>query len=499
MERFETRYPNEDFCLYKDFPFNQAIYIFDKLYLKILLTQDTPTCTFLWLTQFYPIYQNFTTASNSNYFNLKNRAYAKLFTNLSSKCDFKQKLKSCNRSNWIFHRSSHSSDYDGEFQLVADLTHVILIFLSPPICLFGLWTNILVIVTITSDVKKQKELKEMRHYDYMRLNSCVHCLILLVQLPSMLNECTHEFWCSTLHRTVPAQYFKIVVGEFLGTSLRFMSNFTYLGFTLSRLSLIGKEHGKLVMYVAKDKSIKVYLCITIVLSLLLSIVRYFRYLPNQMDYISTGAADMYPDKLVFVAVGELREHFHVRLFSIFNVLCDLCNYAVFIVVNLILDSVMVVELKKTLKEKAEKCGETEKQKRKNEITIKRAILMVVLNAVFNLVLKFPLLLNTFFEFYSNEVDENLVTAQGKIKEKNFIYNYFVFRNGSEPFELAANLFYFISISFSIWFFYKFDRNFQVSFDRAILKEDLVVVKDVKKSKKFVSKLVLNGLYENFKI
>lgn len=55
---FEKQYPDEDFCLYRDFPFQQLVIIKDSIYQSRIDLNRTemPTCTFLWITQYYPLY-----------------------------------------------------------------------------------------------------------------------------------------------------------------------------------------------------------------------------------------------------------------------------------------------------------------------------------------------------------------------------------------------------------------------------------------------------------
>ncbi|MBI3190211.1 NAD(P)-dependent oxidoreductase [archaeon] len=84
--------------------------------------------------------------------------------------------------------------------------------------------------------------------DYVYVDDVVDALLLGFEKSGLYNVGT-GMECSTTR----------VVSQFLGTYLRFLANFTYLAFLLSRLWLIGKEHGKLVIYMAKNKSIKVYI------------------------------------------------------------------------------------------------------------------------------------------------------------------------------------------------------------------------------------------------
>jgi hypothetical protein len=132
------------------------------------------------------------------------------------KCEFEKKVEVCNRS--TFTKFSTNSHNYFENKIIFDFMDTIVIFGTLFICLFGIFNNILVIISI-SDIKKQKELKNFLHYDYMRINSIVNCIILVIPIVGLINECTEQFWCSDISRLVFVQYYKIVVSQFLGTSL----------------------------------------------------------------------------------------------------------------------------------------------------------------------------------------------------------------------------------------------------------------------------------------
>lgn len=488
IEQLAYRYPDEDFCLYKDFPFNQLVYIYDIGFwdLKFRNMNNIPTCTFLWLAQFYPLYHVNTKHTSENRY-LTKRVYYNYFVNLSKVCDFKTKLEACKKARFTL--GSSDSSYDENIRVTSDFIHLILIFLSPFICLFGLFTNLLVILTVLH-IKKQKDLKDFRHYDYMRINSIVHCILLIIQIFGMINECTQEFWCSQIQHLMFIQYYKIVFSQFLDTSLRFLSNFTYLAFSLCRLSLIGKEHGKLVMYVSQEKSIKLYMIITVFLSLTLGVVKYFEYFPNEMEIASIRVDFSFPEKFVFL--GRLQDIDKTRAFLIVNSLCDLINYLIFSAIHLFMDIKIFKELKKTINEKAERTEQSEKQKRKNEQTIKRAMTMVILNLTSNLLLKFPLLLNAFIEFYVEEIQRETVDQNDNyIYSKNFIFYYCYYYKSCDWFDLFSNLLFYVSISLSFLFFFKFDKNFESSFRRSVLKEDeyIKVEKKIVSNKKITTNVI----------
>lgn len=104
---FEKRFADEDFCLFKAFPFEQLVFIEDDLFrywfdMNVTKTNATrhgpvPTCTFLWLVHLYPIYKANKIAISSVY---KNDVYAEIFKVDIGKCGFEKRLEKCNSSNF---------------------------------------------------------------------------------------------------------------------------------------------------------------------------------------------------------------------------------------------------------------------------------------------------------------------------------------------------------------------------------------------------------------
>lgn len=71
------------------------------------------------------------------------------------------------------------------------------ILISPVICLLGTIGNVLVVV-VTSKKTNEKSLKE-NQYLYMKLKSIANCLILLIQIFSLLSDCQSKYtgiYCS---------------------------------------------------------------------------------------------------------------------------------------------------------------------------------------------------------------------------------------------------------------------------------------------------------------
>jgi hypothetical protein len=263
-------------------------------------------------------------------------------------------------------------------------------------------------------IKKDKELKDRRHYDFMRINSATNCFVFTIKIVGLINECTSEFWCSQIHRLVGVQYYKLIFTELFGTSLRFFSNLTFIAFQLCRLALIGQEHGKLVEKVSKTLSIKRLLTYFACLSFVFSIVKYFRYQINDEDLytytplelIQLKPLDEYPAKFssidnknnVFGEGEYIPKIVEVRsetwAFIIINSLSDILNYPVFFIICLVLDIVTCVELRKTLSKKVVTDKKVEEEKQE---AIFKSTLLIILNALCNIFLKLPMTLNSIFE------------------------------------------------------------------------------------------------------
>ena len=146
-----------------------------------------------------------------------------------------------------------------------------------PISLLGLITNFIVVLVILK--KENSELfKEYKQYTYLYLNSIICILISLIELFSWMTECFYPFevFCPEIRELVAIQFFKIIFAECFVTMSRYMLNFTYIAFSLNRISLIGKDHGKLVTFMS-ELGVKKYILATFLISCSLSWIKGFKF------------------------------------------------------------------------------------------------------------------------------------------------------------------------------------------------------------------------------
>ena len=213
----------------------------------------------------------------------------------------------------------------------------------PFVCLLGIVSNSLVIYTV-SRKSNEKQFKE-NQYKYMRLNAIFNILILVIEPFTLISECRdyNSLFCSPIRYWQFSQYFKIIFGEYFSNVFRLAANFTYVQFALNRLSLIGKDHGKLVTNAAKLK-MRQYIWRIIIPCLILPVIKIFRYFPNSYRI----SAD-YP-----IPIGYYFKYFSKALMFVymsFNITFDILNSFVFLLVNFIIDVSLAIRMKQTIEEK----------------------------------------------------------------------------------------------------------------------------------------------------
>lgn len=454
-------FPDEDFCIYREFPFNQmAILIRDYKSKQLNEFMDLKvSCTFLWLVQYYNSYN--VTSGFAYYKQIVILIDSEEFKSMLN-CNFTHKISMCNKSD--FHLKPILTYYDiGESM---KWTKYIINMTSYFLCIFGFVTNLLVIITIWNK-KNRAEFKEINQYKYMRINSICSCLLLSIHFSSWLTECNYPYgiFCSEVRKTLFFQYFKIIVGKVLATTLQFLINFSYIAFSFCRLALIGKDPNKLVKFMS-EIGIKMYVSISLILSLILSVVKFFSYKINYGFVEQT-----YPINYDF----ESTESFIRKEYYIINFVSDLLNYFVFILINLSIDIAMVIELRKILNERLEKSKafntkeQQEKKQTENESVLNNAISMVILNTVVGVLFKFPTCLySLIFMYYEINRFKHYHQLSSFILKPGFTYfieHVCVESYLCEMVLTLADFLYLLHISIQFFFYIRFDKKFKVAFKR----------------------------------
>lgn len=190
--------------------------------------------------------------------------------------------------------------------------------------------------------------KGFKQFNYLCIISVYNLTILVINLLSWTSNCnlTYGILCPESRKLIAIQFFKVIFREIIGFALRFMINFAYVAFAFNRIALIGRDHPKLVKFLAETK-IKWYVFVTTLISLALSVVKGFKYRVNyhysEMNYPYNFDRDFWYHKTSGAVV-----------YLFFNMICDILNYNVFVLVNMSIDIYMLVRLQQTLEEKSKK-------------------------------------------------------------------------------------------------------------------------------------------------
>lgn len=175
---------------------------------------------------------------------------------------------------------------------------------------FGIGTNVIVIWLIVR--KKNNEIfKDFKQYSYLCAISLCNIFILIIQILSWMSECneTYDAFCPETHKYIPIQFLLIIFKETLLIAVRlFISNFFYVAFAFNRLSLIDKDHGKLVQFIS-GVSFKKYVSLKVFISLALSSIKVFKYRVNY-ETVEKEYPIRYEENIWIISNSKLRNAYN---------------------------------------------------------------------------------------------------------------------------------------------------------------------------------------------
>lgn len=437
-------FPDEDFCLWQSYPFRQLVITYPYRY------DFKHTCTLDWLEKDLKTYLDHSKFKYSNNFLVFLSSYfvSKKLTNKS--CDFERMINNCNK----YHYHHYKIPFDlADTKEALIFSEFIFMLLLPFVSLLGLATNLLIIVTIS--IKDTRKFLKAKQYQYIRINSVFNVIFLLLNFFSWLSECqTHAgIYCSPIRHLLAIQYFRIIGVEFFSSVFRLASNFAYFGFSINRLSLIGKKHGKVVIFFSELSIVK-FTFVCLIISVGLSIPKAFHLQANKVD--ANIFEQHYP--LVyernFNNILKYRSVEISKLLNITNAISDISNYLLFILVNLILDIILIVKLKKTLSERINV------DKKANDKIVDRTVRLVVNYAIVGILLKIPSSIKSVYD--AIHVDYVYLASSNSSRLQIFYENVCVYARLCMMFEHLAHVLFTGSLVTGIFFYYFFDRMFAIS-------------------------------------
>jgi hypothetical protein len=270
-------YPNEDFCLFKDFPHSQLV-------LPVIIASQalTCTCTLKWLQMNYDNFKPYLVVIN-DYEKFVNESFNYWIRNelLFQFCDEKiqcDTIELLNRCNISKSYAKIVDDIDVYF-VIKWLQFILLIILQPLLGCIGILNNFLILVTLRNK-EKQKLFKDQM-YKHMEINSFFNIIFCFITTLSLINVCinnnSHSLFCSSFYAQEWSQYLKIIVQHFLGNVFRTCVNVSYLFFCLCRLIDSSKlKEGKYFKKFLK-LNLKLYVFLLFTFAILISLFKLFLY------------------------------------------------------------------------------------------------------------------------------------------------------------------------------------------------------------------------------
>ena len=431
-------YPNEDICLFKDFPHSRLVYpiILPGKKLKC-------TCTLKWLQRFsthLADYEYEYLTSDLKYAMFK--ANLNFCNNSQITCDFPHIFSNCkNASLSPTNGLTFTNEVDISF-LIKWFQFILLIVLQPMFAFMGLLNNLFVFILVTN--KKHTKLFVDPMYSHIKINAIFNMLYCAIMSFSLINMClffNSQIFCSSLSQTHSAQYFKIVGIHFFGNIFKTCSNVSYLMFTLSRFILVGNLKEKKFIKKFNKMNLKVYAVVLMCASILISIYKLFQYDVNvEMDMDKDFPYEIHNE---LKCLGNHAICVTFKTFKIFDkALNDICFFCLIFIFDALLLKYFDRELTHKIKMREKNADNSDLVKiRKNTNR------MIIFNGLLFLGSHLPECLSTIL----------LIAYSKKIIYfcSNTIYT-------CDLINEETQFFGFVSITCQLYIFLGFNKNFQIS-------------------------------------
>jgi hypothetical protein len=259
-------YPDEDFCLFKDFPHNQSVFP--------ILGDCFSTCTYVWLIQYYLLYPKSESLFNCEY-NIRNLT-----------CDFEVMLKNClynidNQMNDAIYEINPNADlyyelYEKNYHL-KQIDFILSIFILPLVCFLGIFFNILCIVVL-SNKDFMKAYKD-RMYKQMLVYSIVNffvCIIYFLRLTIKCIDPITSFCPVSILTNKSLRTLLLIIVFYIGSAFKTWSNLIQISIAFDRFILSTDSKRTLFKKFSKI-SLKWLFLFFLLFSLIINFVNLYEY------------------------------------------------------------------------------------------------------------------------------------------------------------------------------------------------------------------------------
>ena len=445
-------YPDADLCLFKNFPHRQLV-------LPMILNGGKGddennfecTCTIIWLIRYSALNLNASYKQLkhflANYLSNENASVIHCLQLDSEHCHFDEKLANCVDGDTLANLKYLNGVYTDSFAFKY-LEMIIELLLRPFLSVLGVITSFLSLIIIKNRAFQHDFKNDM--YTNILFNSLFNFLFCLLNSFALVNVCifARTSFCSSTHKSLPSQYFKIYVTSFLANAVRTCCNTSYLLFSLSRFSIISSSRSTLLHRLQTSNKLKFYITLFL-LSLIWSVFKIFELQPNELHALFEVDFPYYAFDAKYCLVKELTSNafqFWCSTFSILNLINNVFNNVLFIVLSIVVDVLLYRFSRKYVEEKM-KMFHDQKQKDEALEHQKKINRLIFTNVVLYFVSHLPEFITT------------ILVISFKHKLEHFSLYFFT---NSKLIELAE-AFSLLSISLQFFVLNQFDRHFQASF------------------------------------
>jgi hypothetical protein len=450
-------YPNEDLCLFKDFPHERLVY-------PIIVPGKRLecTCTLYWLQSKAHYYENeiniiFDYGLNYQQYNDKN-SLEKTFLFCdesfnSTQCNFDAKFRTCHIQEDFNGALAHKLlNLDNDFDILYAfkfLQFILLVILLPIFCFIGIVNNVLSILVIRNKNNKNEFQEPM--YKHIIINAVFNIIFCLIMCLKLINTCIFygpSVFCSSVYQEIWAQNLKIILIHFLGSVTKNCANFSYLMFSISRLILITKQKESNISTKSKAFRNAIYVFTLVLVSSILCSFKLFQYRIKQ--YLTPfNAYKEFPFEIRDENYCYSETHkLQCKLFNTFKIANRSLNDVLFVILNILIDLILLVKYKHHMNRKLKQINDVAQRKviHKSKKNVNRMILVNSLIYIFSHLPEFMMTLLLFV--YST-------------KMKSFCNNKF----SCDFLNEEAEFFGLISIVSQFYVFKIYDKNFKKSFSQ----------------------------------
>jgi hypothetical protein len=425
----EYDYPNEDFCIFKNFPFENQVFFSTQLCLN--------TSTFQWLTQYK--WLNYSDINNCNLSN-------------PSSDQFEVFKQACDLNADEIEHDSRMKEYQHENELLYYFNdkeihlrayeYFLAVILLPTISICGIIFNFINIMVL-SNTNFKKELKD-KMFAQMLHGSQMNIFISFIYFLKLMIKCidpVKSFCIISIISNRTLRFSILLVVNYLGNVLKTCTNLNQISISIDRFVISSDLKNKFLKKMTQIKPTS-YFIYSVLFSSTINVVKLFEY-DNDMNVNMFKFPSLNP---YFFDIAYFYWYLNVLNLFISNIF--------FSFIQILINVFLLVYVKKSLANKLKLTAANDfnkkfKEKRNTEKKIK---MLIIINGFCLFILHMPDLIISFFFIFS---------------KKNYLLYIQSYTFFSNIFSDLSDICYIFEYSLNFMIFYFFNNQFKASFKNLI--------------------------------